>query len=301
MSKNAAILIGMLFLADRLTGYELKKLYFKQNKGDYYQTTYAINSARQQLLIFGSSRATHHYVSSIFEKYSNKSAYNLGRDGRNILYSEAIFSQVLSYHKPDEVILDVTPDEFTWKAGAEGRDVMVSALLPYTDHPLICKIVEKTNKNDLFLSKMSWTYPYNSIAAQLFGNYFGVLGAEPNIKGYEPLLGCKISKAPVLSIPKTAPAVKNDSDLVNSFKHFLELAKSNKVICHVVVSPIHYLAKPNCIPYLKQLTEMYGYRFYDYSNLKAFTEPSLFYDDSHLNSKGATIFSNYLANQLKTN
>jgi hypothetical protein len=298
--KNAAILISILFIADRTIGYQLKKIYFKQKKGDYYQTSYAINSAKQQLLIFGSSRASHHYVSSIFEKKVNQSTYNLGRDGRNVLYHEAIFSQVLTYHHPDKVILDVTPDEFTWKAGKEGQDVMVTALLPYIDQPLICKTIEKTNMNDLLLSKIFWTYAYNSIGMQVFGNYFGVLNSEQNIRGYEPLLGSKVSKALVIQKKDIGAPPKNDSTLVNSFRNFLALAKKNKITCYVVVSPIHQLGIPNCIPYLKQLTASYGYQFFDYSDRKAFKEPSLFYDDSHLNNTGAIIFSSALASQLKT-
>lgn len=302
MLKNTVLFIAILFIADRLVGYELKKIYFKQKKGDYYQTTYAMNSAKQQLLIFGSSRASHHYVSSIFEKYINKSTYNLGRDGRNILYSEAVFAQILSYHRPDKVILDVTPDEFSWKAGKEGQDIMVSALLPYTDQPLICKTIEKTNKSDLFLSKIFSTYAYNSIAIQVLGNYFGILNGEQSIQGYEPLLGNKISNLPIIQNQgATIAAVKNDSALVNSFKNFLALAKNNKITCYVVVSPIRHLDASNCLPYLKQLTEEYGYKFYDYADLKPFRESSLFYDDTHLNNKGAIIFSNQFARQLNSN
>ncbi|MCC8426353.1 DUF1574 family protein [Mucilaginibacter sp. UR6-11] len=298
MFENIVILTGTLFIADRLIGHTLKKIYFKQQKGDYYQTTYAVDSARQQLLIFGSSRASHHYVSSVFEKYTNKSVYNLGRDGRNILYSEAIFLQVLSNHKPDDVILDVTPNEFSWKAGNEGRSVMVNTLLPYTYQPTIYKIIEKADKSELILSKVFQTYPYNSIAVQVLGNYFGVLNGEQNIKGYVPLLGNKISKEVTIQTPETRNAVNNDLALVNSFKNFLALAKSNKITCRVVVSPIYHVDEPNCLPYLKKITESYGLRFYDYSDLKIFKDSSLFYDNTHLNDKGATIFSNLLASNL---
>lgn len=297
--KSAVILTGALFIADRLIGHTLKNIYFKQQKGDYYQTTYAVDSARQQLLIFGSSRASHHYVSSVFEKYTNKSVYNLGRDGRNILYSEAIFLQVLSNHKPDAVILDVTPNEFSWKAGNEGRDVMVNALLPYTYQPTICKIIEKADRNELILSKIFETYPYNSIAVQILGNYFGVLNGEQNIKGYVPLLGNRISKQGNILTRESRNAINNDLALVNSFKNFLALAKSNNITCRVVVSPIYQVDEPNCLSYLKKITESYGFRFYDYSDLKVFKESSLFYDETHLNNRGATLFSNLLASHLK--
>ncbi len=301
MIKSAVIFLSILFIADRLIGYELKNMYFKQRNGDYYQTTYAINSAKQQLLIFGNSRASHHYVSSIFEKCINESTYNLGRDGRNILYSLAIFSQILSYHRPDKVILDVTPDEFSWKAGREGEDVMVAALLPYISKPVIYKTIEKTNKSDLILSEIFSTYAYNSIGLQVFGNDLGILSAEQNIKGYEPLIGSKASKLTDTQHQRVGATAKNDTALVNSFKNFLLLAKKNKIGCYVVVSPLYQIGSDSRIPYLKKLTEAFGYPFYDYSDMKIFKQRGLFYDNSHLNNKGAIIFTSYLANQLKNN
>ena len=299
VAKSAFIFLCLLFIGDRIIGYELKKIYFKQKSGDYYQTTYAIDSVHQQLLIFGSSRALHHYVSPIFEKYTDQSTYNLGRDGRNIMYSEAILSQILSYHHPREIILDVTPDEFTWMAGEEGRDAMVTALLPYTNTPLIYKTIEKHDKVDLLLSQVFWTYPYNSISAQIFGNYLGLFKAEKSINGYEPLKGSKISKLQNFNPQNISSNFKGDSSLVNSFKNFIALARKNKIACFVVVSPTNQLNSNDCIPYLQKLTEEAGCQFYDCTNLKMFKNTALYYDDSHLNNTGAVMFSNYLATQIK--
>jgi hypothetical protein len=299
MAKSAFIFFSLLFIGDRIIGYELKKIYFKQKDGDYYQTTYAIKNVHEQLLIFGSSRALHHYVSPIFEKCTDESTYNLGRDGKTIMYSEAILSQILSYHHPREIILDVTPDEFSWKAGKDGEDEMVSALLPYANTPLIYKTIEKHDKVDLLLSQVFWTYPYNSISAQIFGNYFGLFKMGKSINGYEPLTGSKINKIQNFNPQKVNSNVKSDSGLVNSFKNFIALAQENKITCYVVVSPTNQLNSNNCIPYLKKLTEEAGCQFYDCSNLKLFKKTSLYYDDAHLNNTGAVLFSNYLATQLK--
>jgi hypothetical protein len=299
IAKNAFIFFSLLFIGDRIIGYEIKKIYFKQKDGDYYQTTYAIKNVHEQLLIFGSSRAVHHYVSQVFGKSTHQSTYNLGRDGRNIMYSEAILSQILSYHHPREIILDIMPDEFSWKAGKDNQDAIVSALLPYANNPLIYKTIEKHNKIDLLLSQIFWTYPYNSISAQVFGNYFGLLKMEKSIDGYEPLTGNKISKLQNFNPQNVNGNIRTDSNLVNSFKSFISLTRKNKITCIVVVSPTNMLNSNDCIPYLKKLTEESGCQFYDCSNLEMFKKASLYYDDSHLNNTGAVLFSNYLAIQLK--
>jgi hypothetical protein len=299
IAKSAIIFFSLLFIGDRIIGYELKKIYFNQKDGDYYQTTYAIKNVHEQLLIFGSSRALHHYVSPVFEKCTDKSTYNLGRDGKNIMYSEAILSEILSYHHPQEIILDVTPDEFSWKGGKDGQDEMVSTLLPYANNPSIYKTIEKHDKIDLMLSKVFWTYPYNSISAQIFGNYFGLFKTEKSINGYEPLTGNKINKIQNFNPEIVNGDIKSDSSLVNSFKNFIAVVRENKITCFVVVSPINQLSPNNCIPYLRKLTEEAGCQFYDCSNLKMFKKTLLYYDDVHLNNTGAVLFSNYLATQLK--
>ena len=76
--KTASIFILTLILIDLLAGALLKTLYFKQK---YESLTYDINYADQDVLVFGSSRALHHYVPSIFENKLHMSFYNCGRDG----------------------------------------------------------------------------------------------------------------------------------------------------------------------------------------------------------------------------
>ena len=121
ISKSTMLFCLIFFISDRTIGKLLKGIYEKQKRGDYFQTTYAVKNVKEKVLIFGSSRAMHHYVSEVFERKLNSSTYNVGRNGKNILYSYAILEQILTYHKPKIVILDVSPLEFSWKAGDEGE------------------------------------------------------------------------------------------------------------------------------------------------------------------------------------
>lgn len=295
--KSLLLFIVVLFVCDRLIGYVLQDIYFKQKKGDFYQTTYAIKHAKEDVLILGSSRAMHHYVSTIFQSNINMSTYNLGRDGRNISYAYTVFSQILTYHHPRVVILDMQPDEFSQKAGKEADDAMIYALLPYANYPLIHHSIAKNNTSDLILSKIFWTYPYNSISAQMLGNYYNLLAGEKNIKGFEPLKGSKITQADILLDKRKSEKDLTDSALVNTFQDFLKLARKNNIELYVVVSPTANLSPYNSIAEIKKLTQQDGYKFYDYSN--EINDYSLFYDDTHLNIKGATLFSNTLVSELK--
>jgi len=299
--KSLALFILILLIADRAIGYFIEKLYFKQKTGDLYQTTYAIQQAKQKVLIFGASRAMHQYVPDILEQKLHKSAYNLGRDGRNMIYHFAILSQVLTYNHPDLVILDVLPDEYSFKPGKEGEDGMISALLPYMNYPEIKADISQIRRSDIILSSVFKTYAYNSNLAQIFGYNLGVLTASKNNKGYEPLYGTKLTnadlKAPgLINMPET-----NEEEPKKYFKAFLDKAKQNNIKVCVVVSPVFpVIGVKNCISDMKKTTEEYGFKFYDFSKTNTFASYSLFYDQSHLNDEGAVHFTEDLVNTLTT-
>lgn len=297
--KNLFLFVSIVFVLDRAIGYTLKKMYFKGQKGDFYQTTYAITNAKEQVLILGSSRAAHHYVSSILQNNMQLSTYNLGRDGRNIAYAYTVFSQLLTYHHPKIVILDMQPEEFVWNETRQSEEATVSALLPYINYPAIDQIISRNNRTDIILSKIFWTYPYNSIALQIIGNRYNLLAGEETIQGFIPLAGSKRSKGKAaldINHPKRKPT---DTALVNTFKDFLALARNKHVDLHVVISPTSVFSPYNSISQIKQLTQQSGFRFYNYST--SVKDYSLFYDETHLNIKGATQFTTSLAKELQNN
>ena len=62
------IFLTILIMLDFSIGSILQYFYFKQKSGLLYRTTYSLDSTRADLLVLGSSTATHHYNSEIFEK-----------------------------------------------------------------------------------------------------------------------------------------------------------------------------------------------------------------------------------------
>ena len=79
-----------LIILDQLFGNLLRILYFKQNHGAEYKTTYTFEKVNSDILIIGSSRAEHHYDSQIFEDSLNMSCYNSGEGGKFIFYYDAV-------------------------------------------------------------------------------------------------------------------------------------------------------------------------------------------------------------------
>ena len=81
-----AIFVFTFFVLDALAGWLLRHYYFTQHSGSMYRTTYSMESATHDILIFGTSRATHHYKPEVFERTLGMTCYNAGKDGTQILY-----------------------------------------------------------------------------------------------------------------------------------------------------------------------------------------------------------------------
>ena len=60
------------------------------------------------ILIFGSSRAAHHYVPSILSDSLDMSCYNCGLDGNGIIYGYGKLKTITARYYPKIVILDIS-------------------------------------------------------------------------------------------------------------------------------------------------------------------------------------------------
>jgi hypothetical protein len=288
-----------LFILDRSIGYFLEKIYLEHKRGDFHQTTYAMTKAKEDILIFGSSRALHHYVSDTIEEKMHLSTYNLGRNGRNILYSHALFSQIVTYHKPKLVILDVTPTEFSPTSNKRFEDAMVAALLPYAHLPAIKENINNVSKSAIPISKIFKTYAYNSEIAAILGLRYGFMPGIKNFKGYVPLKGNKINVNDTNNSSRVKSKQERDTRLVKRFKDFLALAHKEGIEVFVIVSPIPKPIYNSSIPEIRKITEKYNYTFLDFSTKGKFHNYSFFYDNKHLNDIGARAFTQDLIVEIQ--
>ena len=76
LMKLFFLFITLVFL-DFIIGGLLSIFYFKQQSGVQYRTTYSIEKTTADLLIFGSSTATHNYHPEIFQKRLNITSIHL--------------------------------------------------------------------------------------------------------------------------------------------------------------------------------------------------------------------------------
>src|ERR1700761_5831322 len=101
-----ALFIALVYVLDLVVGAGLKAIYFKPKEGKYFDQTYALDSTKAEILIQGSSKASHGYISQIIEDSLHMSCYNAGREGSNFLHQYATIHSMLTRYKPKIIIWD---------------------------------------------------------------------------------------------------------------------------------------------------------------------------------------------------
>jgi hypothetical protein len=294
------ILIAIiLFFCDLGIGTMLKHFYFRQKSGAPFRTTYSIDSTTAEILIFGSSRANHHYVPEIFEDSLHCSFYNTGRDGNFILYNFAIFKAITKRYHPNILIFDINPDEIEYTTNSYER---LSNLLPYYhSHPEIRSTVNLRNPFEP-IKLISSIYPYNSMLITIaIGNLEYNKKRKSDNKGYVPIFkkmeNEKIDTTQIIGKKNIACI---DENKMHALKDIIIACKQQKIRLIFVQSPTFIFKKESYYNSLfLQMCSENDVSYFDFSNQKIFiNHPDYFADRSHLNDHGAKIFSSMVANKI---
>ncbi len=294
--KNIIILLVALIAIDRIGGYFLQKIFYKQYHGDDYVTIKSVTNTAD-VLIFGSSRASHHYISDTIEKYTGLTTFNGGRDNMGIHYVAAILPAVIASHCPKQIILDLIPNNFCigGQSSTKYFDIHTNTLLPFaTKYPTILQYVEKLNSIEALKSKLCASYAYNSLLGNMFQNSYTNLGHK-EIKGYEPIYNA-IDTATYNKPLFNEDELKQEPDTaaINELANILALCKTNNIKTTIVLSPFYYprVVRPIIKQALLQLQLQYGFALKDYSLDESLVgQPTLFYDELHLNNTGAALLT----------
>ena len=70
------------------------------NQGDTGKTYYSLNDVNTPVVIVGSSRAAHHYVTEMIEDSLHMPAYNVARDGCFFSYNCSVINSILDRYTP---------------------------------------------------------------------------------------------------------------------------------------------------------------------------------------------------------
>ena len=292
------ILLAIMFVIDRVGGAAMAYFFEKEPLGDAAAFSHAIEDPKEDILIYGSSRALHTYDPRVFQSATGFSCFNCGRNASTIIYHSAIISSALHQpdHKPKAIILDITPKELSWRSGEDGNDILAGMILPYVEKNKQFEAMAKDLfPKELLKAKVSKLYPYNSMILSIIRNYSKK--GNDNIKGYQPLKGNKVEATP----PTILMNAEIDNYAKEKLEYFVKSVTDQHIPLFIIVSPIYLqkYAPTESLKISKQIFDKYHVPMWDYEFDTDYVKQSLFYDNVHMNTKGAEMFSEMIAKRVK--
>jgi hypothetical protein len=293
---RVVITLAVLFICDRAIGYLMNYLYFNQQSGDGYLVTYAMDRTDADILILGSSRAKHSYDALIFEDSTKFSCFNAGRDGtEHLLFNYGQFKAATSRYNPEIVILDIRPEDLAYSATEYD---MLSPLLPYyKTHDEIKELLLERGPFEK-LKHISALYPFNSLVFQVvMGNLEINKRRKVHYNGYVPFRDAKVT-GQIDTLPVHDTTL--DEYKIELLEDMIRICSEKDIRLIFVYSPTWHIVTNN--PYNSVLTELCNENQIDYLNLSNHPDflanPGYFYDRTHLNDKGAKIFTSMLIRKI---
>jgi len=292
--RNLLSFLLILVLLDFLIGNALRYFYFRIKVGQYAETTYVLNTVDKDLLVFGSSRATHNFSSEIFEREWGPSFYNVGSDGQGVFYHYAVLRSILKKHSPKVIILSM--DFLEFDRSREGYD-RLSKLLPYyRSHKEIRSIISFKSNFEKF-KMFSQIYPFNSMILNIAAD--SIKMTKQSDRGYIPLDGRW--KAPLEK--KEFKETAMDKAKIKVYQDFIAQAVHSGAHVFVIVAPYYInfdYANSSTLKLASLIAKSNGAVFIDYSQDSYFLcHPELFDDPYHLNDEGAKIFTKMVISAVK--
>lgn len=280
-------LLGMLFA---YMGEHAKGGYI----GHHY---YAANNVDDDILVFGSSRAVHHYNPRIISDSLELSCYNCGQDGNGIVFFYGLWQMIKPRHIPKMIIYDVTPYYDIYEGDSNQR--YLGWLRTDYDRPGVKDIFLAVDSKEQY-KMMSMLYRYNSKFLQVITDYIHpIFGFDGN--GFLPLEG-EVDRMKVRDEENEIKIVEPPVDAlkIGYINKLIDEVQSEGVSLVFVVSPSWY--EPDLEEYIPimEICNQRNIKFIDFSNNEKYVHQyEWFKDGAHLNARGADEFTKDLISLIQ--
>lgn len=252
---------------------------------------YVCKESNEDVLVFGSSRAKHHYVPDIIEDSLGMTCYNTGEDGNGIILCYGFLKMITDRYSPKLIIYDVTAFDIYEDDNMKYLDLMK----PYYHEPGIDSIFWSVSPKTRFMM-MSNLYRYNTTCLRVLGNYIHPMNSYP--KGYSALHKV-MGYEPVVKNPEPGTV---DTLKIDYFEKFIQLSKTSGIQLVCMVSPF-YKAPADAAHYepVQELCEKNDVPFLYYGADSDITEEKSYFEDRiHMNDAGARFYTSKIMKELKT-
>ncbi len=283
------VFLSLMFILDRGFGVAMKYLQDHAKGGYVGHHNYILNQSNEDILIFGSSRAIHHYNPQIIEDSLGMSCYNCGQDGNGIVLFYGWWQIMKNRHLPKMIIYDVNPN-FDLLVG-ENNSKYLGWLRSEYENDDVKQIFEDIDPTERY-KMQSMMYRYNSKFLQNMIDFVHpIFQISPN--GFLPLKG----KMDVMKIKEQNEKEEYIYDVqkISYLESLINETKDHKIKLVFVASPVWYGKSDKQFEPLIKLCHKHSVPFYNYSNAPSWVNHNeMFKDGTHLNADGADRFSKQL-------
>ena len=283
---KVACLFIIVIAIDYSAGVVFPYLVAHAKGGDNKRNNYICLETNEDILIFGSSRAIHHYHPTIISDSTGMTCYNCGQNGNGVILNFGRLLMIEKRYSPKMIIYDIS-NTFDLTAGEDNRKYL-AWLKAYYDHEGISNVFASVDSIEIY-KMMSNLYRYNSKCVQIVSDYIHPM--QPlGINGFRPL-NAKMDTMKINRKVSKSESLPQWDDLKISYIYkFIEMSKGSKLV--FVMSPIWYGMDESQYEIIKTICRDNKIPFYDFSNNPKYVHHNEYFKDgSHMNSVGAEEFT----------
>lgn len=289
---KVCLFLAVLFIIDRIVGIIGNYVACNVHTGVYGRDNYIGNEATEDILVFGSSRAVHHYNAPMLSDSLGMTCYNCGDDGCGIVLSYGRLLLNKERHSPKIIIQDVFPPNDV-AMGDNSR--YIGFLKSFYHREGIAEMFESIDKTQKY-KMISNLYKYNGKLHHMFFVYLFPRPSEEGLQGFRPSNSAMDTMKVVKNYQE--PVYEVDSQKLEYVNKFIDCAGNAKV--YFVVSPIWYGMNPQNLKPIKDICKKRNVSFLDFSNdAKYVHNNQYFHDGAHLNADGADEFTKDLIKKIR--
>lgn len=259
------------------------------------------------IAIYGSSRAWRHINPLIMEDSLNQTVYNFGIDGLTFRLQYLRHLELIKYNKvPKQIILSVDYRTFGESSGLYNADQFLPYMLWNNNIREYTSSYNTFNIFDYYIPLVRYfnNRHVNKIAYENFNNQNNCNIKSRN-KGYKGMDGEWNNDLEKAKADIGLYKIIFDLQAIKLFEKFINECRELNIDLVLVFTP-QYIEGQKFVCNQKDFLQVcsyfsnkYNLLFLNYSNDEVCFKRNLFFNSSHLNTKGADLFTSKLASDIK--
>jgi hypothetical protein len=265
------------------------------------------NNTYHDCLFIGSSRTHDHINPQIIDSILHLNSYNAGIDAANMLEFKTLLAAYLQHHPaPKYLVLGIEPLCFN----VQPRFSNTIQYYPFLNNKTIRQALQAQNSLTLLYYYLPFcqTIQYNDrTRAEIIKGWLHKTELTTNQWQYKGYLSNGYDSLQIGTLPPLCTEKIELNPSLGVLKNIIDTCKTRQIQLIFAYHPTYkaYFRQrianhAQILQSIDSIAKQHQIRYLVHDTLKTFQQARLFLDYAHLNTNGATIYSTYLANELKS-